>query len=542
LSHQSTNVRWFSFPLRSCLGFMLAAITVGCSHELYQAQRTLTQPLLPARASAFRGERESSKSSPVSQVSYNEAIEGEELSAPSGIDSTIEKPHAEVIDPPPPSLPASLAGQEVCTEQAQTLTVPAAISLAFQLQPRLKASLETIKQARGRQEIAFSAFLPTVAGGYSVGGYGLDVNGAGIPLPNSPPFTFLPGVGSLPVGFDLQSGYGLAELKLQWLICDFGRRTSKYRQAGLAVDIAGLQTSRAYQTVADEVETTYYQVLRTKSLHRIAEEAVHRAGDDLDVAQKLAKGGVIAKEAVLRATVASAQAQRVFDVSEQEQAIAVAALNLAIGLNICAPTEVIDTSDVPKFTDTLCDCLNTSVGNRREFQIARKSVQVAQEGAHSAQIDFAPRIVADGYLNNFQQSSPSANANLGVGFIKLEWGLYEGGRRVAELDVDNSRVREARAQADAIADNIAFQVSQAYYRLVAARKAIDSFRPAVDQTREAYRLVVARTREGDATPTELTEAQASLTRAQQDYFNSIYDYLIALAHLNYAMGCTPNGN
>jgi outer membrane protein TolC len=309
-----------------------------------------------------------------------------------------------------------------------------------------------------------------------------------------------------------------------------------YRTAGLGVDIAQLQTDRAYQTVADEVQMAYYQVLRVKSLHRIAEEGLRRANDDLGVAQQLAKGGAVVQETVLRANVAQAQAQRAFDVSEEGNAVAVAALNFAIGLNICTPTVVTDTSDIPPFTSNLCDYLNAAVGNRREFQIARKTVQVAQEGEHRAKVDFAPRIIADGYLNRFEQFNPSANANLGVGFIKLEWGLYEGGKRVAEVDLNNSKIREASAQADAIAENIAFQVSQAYHRVVAARKGIDTSRPAVDQTQETYRLVVARTREGDATPAELTDAEASLTRAQQDYYNSIYDYLIALAHLDYATG------
>jgi outer membrane protein TolC len=266
---------------------------------------------------------------------------------------------------------------------------------------------------------------------------------------------------------------------------------------------------------------------------------VHRANDDLGVAQQLAKGGAVAQETVLRANVALAQAQRAFDVSDEEDAVAIAALNLAIGLDICRPTAVADTTDIPSLTRSLCDCLYAAVGNRREFQIARKTVQVAEEGQHRAKVDFAPRIVADGYLNHFEQFSPQADANLGVGFIKLEWGLYEGGKRVAELDLNNSKIREASAQADSIAENIAFQVSQAYHRAVAARKGIDTSRPAVDQTLEAYRLVVARTREGDATPAELTDAEASLTRAQQDYFNSIYDYLIALAHLDYATGAAP---
>ena len=171
--------------------------------------------------------------------------------------------------------------------------------------------------------------------------------------------------------------------------------------------------------------------------------------------------------------------------------------------------------------------------------MARRTVQVAQAGSNVAQADFAPRIVAEGYANDYEQSSPRGHADLGLGFIKLEWELFEGGKRVAAVRVEDSRTRQAMAEAESIADTIAFQVNQAYRQMVAARKGIDHSRPAVDQTRETYRLVVARDKQGDATPAELTDAEASLTRAQQDYSNSIYDYLTALAGLEYAMGATP---
>jgi outer membrane protein TolC len=377
--------------------------------------------------------------------------------------------------------------------------------------------------------------------GYSVGGFDMNVGGTGLPLPslpNSPPFTFIPFTGSLPLGLKIQTGYELAELKLQWLICDFGRRLGRYHQAGLAADIAQLQTQRAYQTVANEVAAAYYQVLRARSLDRIARESVRRAVDDLDVARKLARGGAAVQENVLRAQVALAQARRALDVTEEARAVAVAALNLAIGLNVSAATEVVDTGEIPPFTQGLADCLQVAVGSRREFRVARQSVQVAQEGSRVARADFAPRIVAEGDLLDFQQSSPRSHFDLALGFIKLEWRLFEGGKRVAELRVADSGIREARAQAESIADTIAFQVNQAYRRMVVARKGIDRSRPAVDQARETYRLVVARSRQGDATPAELTDAEAGLTRAEQDYANSVYDYLTAVERLQYAMGTT----
>ena len=123
----------------------------------------------------------------------------------------------------------------------------------------------------------------------------------------------------------------------------------------------------------------------------------------------------------------------------------IVALNLAIGLNVSAPTGVVDTGDVPPFALSLSECLQAAVAARREFQVARESVRVAQEGSRVACADFAPRIVAEGSLLDYQQSAPRGHADLALGFIKLEWGLFEGGKRVAELRVADSRIREAVA-------------------------------------------------------------------------------------------------
>jgi outer membrane protein TolC len=385
--------------------------------------------------------------------------------------------------------------------------------------------------------------------GYSVGGFDLNVGGNSVPLGSPPGVAFLPPIGAIPIGLNLNTGYEFADLKLQWLICDFGRRLGRYRQAGLAVDIAQLQSERAYQTVANEVAVAYYQVLRTRALRKTASEAVRRAEDDLDVAKKLEKGGALEKEKRLRVEVQLAESQRLLDAAEGAEAVAVAALNLAIGLNVNAPTSPAPLSsagergggdgDIPPFTQSLAECLQTAVGLRREFQVARQSIQVADEGRLVAKADFAPRVQAEGSLIDFQQSAPRAHADIALGFIKLEWGLFEGGKRVAELRVADSKIRAAMAQAESIADTIAFQVTEAYRLLVTARLGIDRSRPAVTQAEESYRFVKARAKQGAALAAEITDAESALTRAQQNYLNSIHDYLIALVRLEYAMGVTP---
>jgi len=416
---------------------------------------------------------------------------------------------------------------------AGQLTLPGAIELSFRTQPRLRVFLESIEQARGHTDVAYAPFLPTLSGGIGGGGVFLDVAG------QASGFSFLPPGAVIPIGLNLQSGFGVADVKLQWLICDFGRRAGRYCQAELGLEIAELQTQRAYQTIANEVTVAYYQVLRAQSLRRISEEAVRRADDDLGVAKSLLKEGAIEREKVLRAAVQLAQSQRLLDTAEGGTAISVAALNLAIGINVGSPTNVVAVDDIPPFPNSLSECLQTAVQQRRELGVAHRGVQVACEGQRVAKADFAPKIVADAAYLNFQQATPQSNVGLGLGLIKLEWGLFEGGRRVGELRVADSKMRSAMALAESIADTINFQITEAYQQMVTARKGIDRAQPAVDQARENYRLVKARAAQGDATPADMTDAETAFIRAEQDHANSIYDYLTALSRLEFAMGVSP---
>jgi outer membrane protein TolC len=507
---------------RLALVVLLLSSVLGCCQEWCSYQDGLTERILPPLGSEVRDEPKHQQAvTPQKQM---------ELPPPKPLS---DPEHQAAKLPPPNQATAAIA------DPYQTLTLAQAIDLAFQQQPRLRVYLESVEQARRGEDIAFAPFLPMAVAGYSVGGFNVNAGGLSV-IPGTPPgFTFLPALGAIPIGLNIDTGYEFAELKLQWLICDFGRRLGRYRQAGLAVDIAQLQTDRAYQTVANEVSVAYYQVLRTRALVKTARDAVRRAEDDLDVAKKLARGGALEKEKVLRAEVQLADNQRLLDASEGAEAVAVAALNLAIGINVNASTGIVESSDIRPFAHSLADCLQTAVGLRREFEVARLSIQVADEGSRVAKADFAPRIVAEGALFDFQQSAPRGHADLAVGTIKLEWALFEGGKRVAELRISDSKIRAAMAQAESIADTIAFQVTEAYRQLVTARLGIERSRPAVTQAEENHRLVRARAKLGDATTAEITDAESALTRAQQNYLNSIHDYLIALARIEYAMGVTP---
>jgi outer membrane protein TolC len=536
------------------------ALAMGCTHTQTSVRETLARRLAPATASAVEdGPREkpavaagpATADAMVKPTAIARA-EGARATPPEVPGATPLPPAIEVAAPaapvpqPRPLLPLPPvnpddAELDAIAVSGRPLSLADAIELAFRYQPRLRAQLEGIAQARGRQEIAFSTFLPVAGGSYSVGGFTLGVGGQPIHLggKSSTGFNFLPGIGALPVGLNIATGYELAEFRVQWLICDFGRRLGRLEQAKLALDVAGLQTDRAFQTVSNEVAVAYYGVLRSQAFRRTAQDANRRAEEELEDARKLEREGVVERETVLRAEVLRAETRQQLHAATEGEFVALAELNLAIGLKCNEPIHVLEPPAIPPFGLTLADCLQSAIQNRREFRVAQRTVQIAQEGTRVARAEFAPKVVSEGLLFNFQQSSPTGFADFALGFIRLDWTLFEGGRRISELRVADSRVREAMAQAESIADNIAFQVNESYRNLVTARLGIEDAKPAVEQAGENYRLVRLRNLEGNATPTEITDAQASLTRAQQSYQNALYAYLTAISRLEYAMGNGP---
>src|SRR5262249_26641217 len=312
----------------------LLASSLGCNHERYSYQEGLAQRILPPANLDLHEELPAPKKT-AQETSGGIAVR---FGPPKAADDT---------DAKEAKLPTPAQGNGTTREPTQTLTLAEAIDTAFRQQPRLCVYLETVEQGRRGEDIAFAPFLPMAFAGYSVGGFDLNVGGNSVPLGPPPGFTFLPTLGSIPIGLTIDSGYELADFKLQWLICDFGRRLGRYRQAGLAVDIAQLQSERAYQTVANEVAVAYYQVLRTRALRKIAIDAVRRSKDDLDVAKRLEKGGALLKEKRLRAEVQLSESHRLLDAAEGAEAVAIAALNLAIGLNVNAPTGVQESPGIP---------------------------------------------------------------------------------------------------------------------------------------------------------------------------------------------------
>lgn len=399
-----------------------------------------------------------------------------------------------------------------------------AITFALRNNPRLRAASAAIRRAQGQEQAAFSAFLPQVDL-FSQTGAVSGTLAPGIPGPTG--FLLSSGTGS--------RGYSETELALQWTLYDFGRTGGRYRQAVGRERIAQLQLARAEQAVEFDVAACYMDILLARAARRVQEDAVRRAQATLEDTKARQKGGVALKEDVLRADVQLSESRDALVVARQAEYDSLARMNNAMGRNASMPLEVFDVEVPPPLPDSLPNLLEQAALQRPEVAVAREVAGVAQEGRQVARAEFLPRVFVRGSVGRTDGQNIVTGWQEGAG-LHIEAPLYAGGRHRGDLRAAEADIEAALADAQIILDGISLQVNLSYRAVVAARERIDLAKTAVAQSEENLRLVRVRYRNGNATPTDLVDSEAAVTRSQQRFFSSTYAYLAALARLDYAIG------
>ncbi len=426
-----------------------------------------------------------------------------------------------VHETPSPQSAADSAPVPVPSPTDGPLRLEEAISFALQNNPRLREAAARVESAQAGIDIAFAPFLPEA---------GTHFRYSGFTLPVLPGGSFVPA--SLNAGV---TSFTIAEAGVQWTLYDFGRRGGRYGQAVSQAQIEKLSLDRARQTVAFEVCRAYFQYLFARSTLRVREQALRLAEKVLADTKARREAGTADREAVLRAEVEVSQAREDFIAARQLILDAASTLNLALGRPTVLPVQVQNVTNRPALAQSLEEALQQAVTKRPEVGIAREAVAEAAYGEKAARADLLPRILVRGTVLGVDSNGPLAGWLAGAG-LHIDQPLYDGGRLRAEVRRRRAQVAGAAAALQSILDNIGQQVNLAFQAISTHEERIRLGETAVAQAGENLRLTLVKYANGNATPTDVVDAQTALTRAQTRYYAAVYEYLEGLARLEYAKG------
>jgi outer membrane protein TolC len=403
-----------------------------------------------------------------------------------------------------------------------------AIAFGLQNNPRLRVAREAIARAQGLEQVAFAPFLPQID----------MLTRTGVTSNNLSPGSPGPVGGIIGTG-DGNHGFAQAEVDLQWTVWDFGRTSGQYGQAVSRERIAMLEFARAQQTVAFDVASAYLGVLFAQAAVRVQKQSVRQAEIVLEDSRVRRKGGVADPDDVLRAEVQLSEARDALVTARQHEHDSFARLGYAMGRNGGLPMQVVDSQARPAFDLPLAECMQAAAAQRDEIAIAREAVAVAQFGLESVNGDFLPRIYVRMSGGRVDGEGVETGWQRGAA-IHMDQQLYAGGRRQGNQRAAEADIRISQARTQSVFDSVSLEVNLAYRAVMANRERIPLSETAIKQAKENMRLVTVKYKNGNATPTDIVDAQTALTRSEQRYYFAIYDYLTALARLEFAMGA-PQG-
>ena len=413
------------------------------------------------------------------------------------------------------------------------------IDLALEQSPALHNEDESVMGAEWEKKKAITNFLPTVNAQYSY--TRLDET----PMTRTALGTVIMTVPQVITGNTVQVGtrdnYQLSATVSQPIFTGLAL-LSTYELAKLGLDVAQIGREQSKLDLILQVKQAYYGVLQAEKNMDVTEQSVKQLQAHLDVAKSFYDVGMVPKNQVLQAEVTLAQALQDRTVAENGLLYARAALNTLLRRNLEDPLVLEDVLCQRPLEKTLDESIAVGLDIRPEVRAAKSQIDMSGQNVRLARSGLFPTVSlqynyttkgdtwrADGgdYLDDPDSWSVTAVAS---------WDIWQWGRTYDEVQVSKTKQNKARNALTQVEDGVRLEVKKSYLDLQAANKNISVAAKAVEQAEENYRMSEERYREQVATSTEVTDAQTLLTSARTNHYRALYQFCLAWASLERAMG------
>lgn len=308
----------------------------------------------------------------------------------------------------------------------------------------------------------------------------------------------------------------------------------------------GAALEAQYQTSKLQAAKDYYGLIMNRNKVDIAQQSVRDYDAHLTNVNQQYAVGIVAKSDVLASKTSLAEAQTNLVSTKNAADIAESTLNKYIGLPVATKVEMADRElGYAPYNVTLEQARAYAMLHRAELVEAAMAVKQAEENVNKAKAGHLPSV--DGSLSkswggdSWSGTGDSNSWTIGAG---VTWSIWDGGATNESIKVQKANLEAAKEANLEQIDTVALQVHQAYLDMKSAEQTINSTRVAVEQGQENFRIATLRYRAGVGINLDVLDAETKLSTARNNYVDALYNYNIAVATLEQAMGVpvdTPIG-
>ena len=423
-------------------------------------------------------------------------------------------------------------GAAAAAETGGRLTLKQAIAIGLREHPSLKESKERVSAAKYQIGSARAAYLPqfTFTNNLYWGNSFPATSGAA--GTSGPPG--LGGVGAT------TSDYYINRVSASQLIYDFGKTLGQIAQSRATYKETKEDYAGNRQQVVLDVRTSYFGYLAALRARKVTEETVRQNEELVKQARGFYDVGLKAKIDVTKAEANLYDAEASLIRAKNTVDLTRVTLMTAMGLKTWPYHGVEDVIEVTRQPQSLADLKARALNQRPEIVKNRYQQDYSQAALRVARSGWFPTLNT---IAAYGWSGPNApfgsealeNKSWWVG-AGLTVPLFDGLLSYHNVKTANANIRATLANREVLSQNISKEVEQVYLDVNSAWELIRATKKALEAARENYRLAQGRYQVGVGSIIEVTDAQVQYFQADLRYVQALYDYRVAEAKLDKAIG------
>lgn len=336
-------------------------------------------------------------------------------------------------------------------------------------------------------------------------------------------------------------------------------RTLKMNKAQLAAAVESARSSRIDLVAA--VKAGYYNVLLAEESLRVLREAQATAQQTVDDTQLKYDNGLASEYDLLTAQVQLSNLRP--SILQAESSIEVTKLLMKMYLSVPSEVDLELDGSLGDFRDEVLngsDALSTDISDNTSLRSLDLQSEVLTQQYKAIQASRWPTIAFFGsatYTGNDMErpdfssmmgggtgSAPSATKvknefwwqhPISLG-LQISIPIFSGLTKQNQVKQIKNNIAQLQLQRSYAEQQMDVQVRQQINTLLTARETMFAQEVTMRQAQKAYDISATRYGAGAGTILELNSAQLSLTQAQLNYSQSIYDYLTAKADYDKIIG------
>jgi outer membrane protein TolC len=332
----------------------------------------------------------------------------------------------------------------------------------------------------------------------------------------------------------------------------FGKISENMKAATHGIEVDRSRKEQRVNEIALQVREYYYGLMLARELKEVVLEVQEDLATARKKAQKLLDDGSESVDQIdiYKLDAFSGEVAKLLEEAQTGEKLALAALKTRLGLSAGALLEIsnerltMDEEMVPSYDSFV----EKARSQRPEFRQIAEGIKARAALVEAAKANYYPDIFLGGlvswaYAENRDRiynpyiTDPYKHTIGGVGLgarWKLDFGIT--GAKVAGEQAQYNRLLSTKEFADA---NIPLQIRKFYLELKEAEKSVTASQSAYTNAKKWTVAALANFDFGIGPAKEIFDALQAYARMRAAYFQSIYNYKIARANLDYAVGEPP---